>query len=103
MRRLSFFLEIEEASSTFRRLAVPGPRSYARLTFAVVPQDGAAADAWNFGLCATRSCEPRQARKGATVAGSPRVPRRSRSSSHRFQIAEGFCRKRFEEQSKSPS
>ena len=30
--------------------------------------DIATADAWNFGLCATKSREPRQARKGATVA-----------------------------------
>jgi hypothetical protein len=41
----------------------------------------ATADTWNFGLCATRSREPRQARKGATVPGKPSVPRRSRSSS----------------------
>jgi len=43
----------------------------------------ARAGAWNFGLCATRSREPRQARKGATVPGSPRVPQITRSSSHR--------------------
>jgi hypothetical protein len=43
---------------------------------------GAAADAWNFGLRATKSREPRQARKGATVPGSLRVPRSTRSSSH---------------------
>ncbi len=42
----------------------------------------AGAGAWNFGLCATRSREPRQARKGATVPGSPRVPQITRSSSH---------------------
>ena len=42
----------------------------------------ASAGAWNFGLCATRSREPRQARKGATVPGSPRVPQTTRSSSH---------------------
>src|SRR5208337_985508 len=41
----------------------------------------ATAETWNFGLCATRSREPRQARKGATVPGKPSVPRRSRSSS----------------------
>src|SRR5208282_2735222 len=41
----------------------------------------ATADTWNFGLRATRSREPRQARKGATVPGKPSVPRRSRSSS----------------------
>jgi len=41
----------------------------------------ASAGAWNFGLCATRSREPRQARKGATVPGSPRVPQITRSSS----------------------
>ena len=35
---------------------------------------------WNFGLCATKSREPRQARKGATVTGSLRVPRSTRSS-----------------------
>ncbi len=40
------------------------------------------ADAWNFGLCATKSREPRQARKGATVPGSLRVPQSTRSSSH---------------------
>ena len=44
------------------------------------------ADAWNFGLCATIPREPRQARKGATVAGSLRVPRSTRSSSHRFEV-----------------
>ena len=41
----------------------------------------ATVETWNFGLCATRSREPRQARKGATVPGKPSVPRRSRSSS----------------------
>jgi DNA polymerase III subunit gamma/tau len=41
----------------------------------------ATAEAWNFGLCATRSREPRQARKGATVSGTPRVPQFTRSSS----------------------
>src|SRR3984893_19449129 len=46
----------------------------------------ASAGAWNFGLCATRSREPRQARKGATVPGSPRVPQITRSSSHRIII-----------------
>src|SRR5882724_1416587 len=35
----------------------------------------ATAGAWNFGLCATPPREPRQARKGATVPGSRRVPR----------------------------
>src|SRR5262249_43120887 len=44
---------------------------------------GATAGAWNFGLCATRSREPRQARKGATVPGTPRVPQITRGSSHR--------------------
>jgi len=44
----------------------------------------ATADAWNFGLCATKSREPRQARKGATVPGSLRVPQSTRSSSHLF-------------------
>src|SRR5258708_18020697 len=39
------------------------------------------AKSWNFGLRATRSREPRQARKGATVPGKPSVPRRPRSSS----------------------
>ncbi len=38
---------------------------------------------WNFGLRATIPREPRQARKGATVAGQLRVPRSTRSSSHR--------------------
>jgi hypothetical protein len=38
---------------------------------------------WNFGLCATIPRKPRQARKGATVAGQFRVPRSTRSSSHR--------------------
>ncbi len=42
------------------------------------------ADAWNFGLCATIPRKLRQARKGATVAGTLRVPRSTRSSSHRF-------------------
>ena len=44
------------------------------------------AGAWNFGLRATRSREPRQARKGATVPGKPSVPRSLRSSSFRFYI-----------------
>src|SRR5208337_5338668 len=50
----------------------------------------ATAETWNFGLRATRSREPRQARKGATVPGKPSVPRRSRSSSswnNRYQIS----------------
>ena len=47
-------------------------------------REGGTADAWNFGLCATIPRKPRQARKGATVAGVLRVPRRTRSSSHRF-------------------
>src|SRR6266849_2589052 len=42
------------------------------------------ARAWNFGLCATGPRQPRQARKGATVTGSFRVPQRSRSSSSVF-------------------
>ena len=46
----------------------------------------AAAGAWNFGLCATRSREPRQARKGATVPGIPRVPQITRSSSRREKL-----------------
>jgi hypothetical protein len=41
------------------------------------------AEEWNFGLCATIPRKPRQARKGATVAGQSRVPRSTRSSSHR--------------------
>src|ERR1700739_765644 len=41
----------------------------------------ATAETWNFGLRATRSREPRQARKGATVPGKPSVPRGLRSSS----------------------
>src|SRR6266576_7295634 len=49
--------------------------------FSALPRDCASAGAWNFGLCATRSREPRQARKGATVPGSPRVPQTTRSSS----------------------
>jgi hypothetical protein len=40
----------------------------------------ATARSWSFGLCATRSREPRQARKGATVSGSPRVPQITRGS-----------------------
>ncbi len=44
------------------------------------------AGAWNFGLCATRSREPRQARKGATVPGLPRVPQITRSSSRRKEV-----------------
>src|SRR5215471_16069216 len=46
-------------------------------------KSGATAGAWNFGLCATRSREPRQARKGATVPGTPRLPQITRGSSHR--------------------
>jgi hypothetical protein len=45
----------------------------------------ATADQWNFGLCATIPRKPRQARKGATVAGQSRVPRSTRSSSHRIR------------------
>src|SRR5271170_6569866 len=56
-------------------------RRCARLPLQPLPS-GAAADAWNFGLCATKSREPRQARKGATVPGSLRAPRSTRSSSH---------------------
>ena len=41
------------------------------------------ADRWNFGLRATIPREPRQGRKAATVTGQLRVPRRTRSSSHR--------------------
>src|SRR5437899_12753931 len=52
----------------------------------------ASAGAWNFGLCATRSREPRQARKGATVPGSPRVPQITRSSSHRNGTS---CKRKF--------
>ena len=44
-------------------------------------------DRWNFGLCATIPREPRQARKGATVAGQLRVPRITRSSSYRCRLA----------------
>ena len=44
------------------------------------------ADGWNFGLCATIPRKPRQARKGATVADLSRVPRSTRSSSHRFAV-----------------
>ena len=47
----------------------------------------AIAGAWNFGLCATRSREPRQARKGATVPGMPRVPQITRSSSRREKLS----------------
>jgi hypothetical protein len=43
----------------------------------------AAAGEWSFGLCATRSREPRQARKGATVPGTPCAPQTTRSSSRR--------------------
>jgi len=56
-------------------------RRCARLRWQPLPS-GATADAWNFGLRATKSREPRQARKGATVPGSLRVPRSTRSSSH---------------------
>src|SRR5450755_1340742 len=44
---------------------------------------GTTAGEWSFGLCATRSREPRQARKGATVPGTPWAPQTTRSSSHR--------------------
>ena len=56
----------------------------ARLSQAVQQQikfSATTADRWNFGLCATIPREPRQARKGATVAGQLRVPRITRSSS----------------------
>jgi hypothetical protein len=53
----------------------------------------AAADAWNFGLCATKSREPRQARKGATVPGSLRVPQSTRSSSHLIYAGKFSVRK----------
>src|SRR5271155_2416839 len=47
------------------------------------------ADRWNFGLCATIPRKPRQARKGATVAGQLRVPRMPRSSSDLFSGVRG--------------
>ena len=52
--------------------------------------EGAPAEAWNFGLCATIPREPRQARKGATVTGQLRVPRNTRSSSHRARERKGY-------------
>src|SRR5882724_5334287 len=55
----------------------------ARIFFCSCALFVATAGAWNFGLCATRSREPRQARKGATVPGTPRVPQITRGSSHR--------------------
>ena len=61
-------------------------RRYARLFFADA-RECATAGAWNFGLCATRSREPRQARKGATVPGTPRVPQITRSSSRREKFS----------------
>ena len=51
--------------------------------------------AWNFGLCATRSREPRQARKGATVPGKPSVPRRLRSSSILEKCRQSVMQKQF--------
>ena len=48
------------------------------------------ATSWNFGLRATRSREPRQARKGATVPGKPSVPRRFRSSSNSAVLRNQF-------------
>ena len=60
----------------------------ARLPLQPLPS-GATADAWNFGLCATKSREPRQARKGAPVPGSLRVPQSTRSSSH-LNVSELF-------------
>src|SRR5215472_15986105 len=59
---------------------------YARLSFADA-RENASAGAWNFGLCATRSREPRQARKGATEPGMPRVPQITRSSSRRKKLS----------------
>src|SRR5580704_10024241 len=47
----------------------------------------AARDQWDFGLCATIPREPRQARKGATVAGQLRVPQSTRSSSYRERVS----------------
>jgi hypothetical protein len=70
--------EVEEAVS-----ARSGWARDAVLDFSLCSREmDASAGAWNFGLCATRSREPRQARKGATVPGSPRVPQITRSSSH---------------------
>src|SRR5258706_13048399 len=63
----------------------------ARLFHAV--SENAPAEAWNFGVCETRSREPRQARKGATVSGTPRVPQFPRSSS-RLLVA-SFCSGEF--------
>jgi hypothetical protein len=60
-----------------------GHNAYARILLCRREIALATAGAWNFGLCATRSREPRQARKGATVPGLPRVPQTTRSSSHR--------------------
>src|SRR6266851_736470 len=70
--------EMEEADAPHSGWAVD-----AVLDFSLRSREmDASAGAWNFGLCATRSREPRQARKGATVPGSPRVPQITRSSSH---------------------
>src|ERR1700730_12134350 len=55
-------------------------RGCARLLFSR-RKNFATVETWNFGLCATRSREPRQARKGATVPGTPLVPQITRSSS----------------------
>src|SRR5208283_2841454 len=72
------------AVSTFARVSV-SPRELEDMEGCaklwVADAKRATAATWNFGLRATRSREPRQARKGATVPGKPSVPRMSRSSS----------------------
>jgi len=72
---------VEKLSASFQ-----GTKRCARLREAVRSEkvSAQAVDRWNFGLCATIPREPRQARKGATVAGQLRVPRITRSSSSRF-------------------
>ena len=68
-----------EASIFTRRIGVLDSAKQPRRELFADP----AADRWNFGLRATIPREPRQARKGATVTGQSRAPRRTRSSSHR--------------------
>ena len=85
IRRLIFSLLAINRSENFSALAT------AMLNFSAVQFPAgkifATAETWSFGLCATRSREPRQARKGATVPGSPRVPQITRSSSVRAVVA----------------
>ena len=87
-KRMELFLFFLRMNTFARRVFFFHAHCCARLHLQPLPSGGTA-DAWNFGLCATKSREPRQARKGATVPGSLRVPQSTRSSSH-LNVSELF-------------